>query len=1036
MIKKLSSKVLLIILILMLVLSFFVLNNVSNSMAEDIAIEIEGDAELKDIYMFGEVLNIPSSKLIYDGHEYNAVPILHLPNGQVISKQKVDLLQAGFHTLRYVALLPSGREISKSFDFIVKSQLYSVGSERSSLSYGNPQVYATDQEGILLSLANGDTFTFNKVIDLSGKTINDNILRLFVIPHNIGIADASNIHVRFTDIYDPLNYVTVTTKDGGQLGDWGIGGVYMVANSREQYPTGLEGDRIHINNSYGMGARFPMAGIPKSTNVEIGDQYLEISWDYDERKVYGSKFRLAESNLLIADLDDTSYMTAPWRGFTTGEVIMTVYASGYQASTMNMVITNINGENIEENGFFDTQPPDISVDTNPYGSDIEPFEAVVGKPFKVFEASANDKYDKEIDVKSTVYYNYGNAEETVCSISNGCFTPSSPGLYTIVYTATNWFTQSTKEIEVNAVNKPTELSIFLNGETQNGYSGQKINLVSRLDVLNNTGMVNLRIIATLRSNPKIKYEINLLDYSFTPYYAGIYDIKYYYSDYLKEKTYSRTLTVAPGNKPVFDVLPILPRYLIKGNKYVLPDAVAYDMSGGSPSLIEYSISVLEDQSAQPKAITNGIYIVNATESAEIIYTASNGINTVTYSETLPVIDTGFGGVLDMKEYFQVVNGSFEKECFDNYVLLSTSQDLSRFIFINPVQVFNFNFHFNPDVSKNNYNTITIYLTDSIDPNICLKMTYIKKTTDISGFKLNDDDYIYDVKSDFFGQSKGFFSLSYNNEKLKLNPSVALSMDVKYDLNGNIFTGFPSNKVFLEIELSGVSGDSAFKVIKINNQTFSRTIENSVDKTDDGIPPEIIVKASLGDCKIGDTVTINPAYAFDVLNSYVTLKLYVTAPDGSFVSNKDGLLMDGSVDPSASHSFVVTSKGQYLVSYEVTDGNGNTDDFSYFINSIDTQPPVITLKDIKTTGNVDTVVKIASATASDNSDLDILVFTFVECPDGKIIYVDNGEFTPELKGIYKVNYITGRSYIDGDRTIYLPGDDFGNIGYTQYTIIIS
>ena len=377
--------------------------------------------------------------------------------------------------------------------------------------------------------------------------------------------------------------------------------------------------------------------------------------------MYGSKYRY-RANLLIADLDDTSYMTVPWKGFTTGEVLMSIHALGYQANTMNIVITNINGENLEENIFVDTEAPDIVIETRPYGSSYNTFEAVTQKPFKIFKATAYDKYDKAVDVVSSVYFNYGNNEETICNITDGYFTPSVQGLYTIVYTATDKFGNcSTEEIQINAINKTKKLSLFLDDEVKSSYSGQNVKIVSRLDILNNTGMINLRITATLRSDPKIKYEINTLDYSFTPYYEGIYDIEYFYSDYIDEKTYNSILDVVPGNKPVFDLLPDLPRYLIKGNKLVLPDAVAYDLSGGRPVPVEYSISVLEDDSAQPKAITEGYYLVEATETAEIIYTASSGGNNVTYSKKLPVINTGYSNVLDMTKYFQDVSGSFQKQ---------------------------------------------------------------------------------------------------------------------------------------------------------------------------------------------------------------------------------------------------------------------------------------------------------------------------------------------------------------------------------------
>jgi hypothetical protein len=1029
MIRKKNYIIIFVSFLFMLIFFSFMFNNSPSSMAEDVGIEIENGTIIKDFYRFGEVLDIPSSKLIYNGNEYNAVPILYLPNGQAVSKRKVDLLYPGLNTLKYAALLPNGREISKNFNFIVAGQLYSVGSDKSSLSFGNPEVYATDKRGILLSLANGDTFTFNKIIDLNGKGIDDNILRLFVIPNTIGVSDATSLVVTFTDIYDPTNYVNVTAKDGGTLGSWGIHGIYMVANSREQYPTGLEGQKVHINNDYGTGAKFSMSGQPDG-NAKIGDRYFEISWNYEEKKVYGSKYRETEPNLLIADLDDTSYMTVPWKGFTTGEVIMSIHALGYQANTMGIVITNINGENLEENSFVDTEAPDIVIDTTPYGSSNNTFKAVTQKPFKIFEANAYDRYDKAVDVVSSVYFNYGSSEETTCNIADGYFTPSAQGLYTIVYTATDKFgNYSTEEIQINAINKTKKLSLFLDDEVKSSYSGQKVKIVSRLDILNNTGMVNLRITATLRSDSKIKYEINTLDYSFTPYYEGIYDIEYFYSDYIEEKKYNSILDIVPGDKPVFDLLPDLPRYLIKGNKLILPDAVAYDLSGGRPVPVEYSISVLEDDSVQPKAITEGYYLVEATKTAEIIYTASSGGNKQTYSKILPVIDTGYSNVLDMTKYFQDVSGSFQKTAYDDHILLSTTQDLSKLIFINPVQAFDFNLYFNPDGSKNNYNTLNIYLTDSINPNICLKMTYTKKSTEISGFRLNDENFVYEVKNNFFGQGDSFFSLRYNNEKLKLYPSIGFSVDVKNDLNGNRFTGFPSNKVYIEIELSGVSGLSALKVIKLNNQTLS-------NMADDIIGPELYVKASTGDRKVGEIITIKPAYAFDVLNCYVSMQLKVTAPDGSYVKNNNGLAMDGSVNPSASHSFTIDSMGQYLISYKAIDGNGNIEDYLYFINVIDTQPPVITLKDVNQTGKVNTTIKVASALVADNSDLDISIYIFVECPDGKIIYIDKGEFTPETKGIYKVNYITAVTHRLDGRTYYSQGDDYGNIGYQQYTINIS
>lgn len=1020
-------------MLLLLVFSLFIFSKAPYIEAEEISLETDDGSTIKELYNFGEVLNLSSSTLKYDGKEYKAVPILYLPNGQVISTNKVELTQSGLYTLKFSALLSSGREISKKFNFVVTEQLYSVGSEKSTLRYGNPEKYATDQQGILLSLANGDIFTYNKIIDLREKKASDSILKLFVIPHNIGISDALNIHVRFTDIYDPTNYVTVTAKDSGTLGSWGVGGIYMVANSRQQLPTGIEHSTgaIHINNLYGTGARFPMSGIPKDGG-QIGEYYFEICWDYGERKVYGSSYyRLTGNNQLIADLD-APYMNVPWMGFTTGEVIMSIYASSYNMDTMNMVITNINGDNIEENSFKDNNAPDITIYTDAYGNGSGPFEAVVGKPFKIFEANALSKYDKDIVVGTSVYFNSDDGTKINCNIINGCFTPQLEGSYTIVYTAVDRFGNDTiEEIQVDAVNKTNQLFLFPIDEEKSAYAGQEIKLVSDLHILNNTGDTNVSITATLRSNPEIKYDINTIDYSFIPYYAGIYDIEYHYSDYIDKKVYESTLVVAFGDKPVFASKPVFPRYLIKDNKFVLPEIVAYDISEGSPLPIDYSISVLEDDSGDAKAVTGGVYTVQATQSVKFVYTASKGAQSETFtSETIPVIDVKQNNALDITKYFKVVNGSFEKTAHKDYISLSTTQNSSSLIFINSLQAFNFELQFNPDGLKNNFNAVNIYLTDSINPNICLKMTYSKKSTSASGFKLNDTGFAYEIKNNFYEADNSIFVFRYNNEDLQVYPSIGLSVDVEYDFNKNPFSGFPSNKVYLEIELSGLTGDSALKVYKLNNQPLCK-IEEGEEKA-----PEIHVEHSSGDRIIGDVVTIAPVYAYDVLDSFVSLEVYVISPDGSYVIDNNGLALDGSINPSDYYTFTIDLPGQYVVEYLAIDGAGNYTDFSYYINVIDVQAPNITLNGIVETGKVNKSIKVAQATAVDNSDLNIIVYVFVECPDGSIIYLEGDAFTPETAGVYKVNYITGIVKKIGKDTVYIQGDEDGNIGFKQYVINVS
>ena len=113
-------------------------------------------------------------------------------------------------------------------------------------------------------------------------------------------------------------------------------------------------------------------------------------------------------------------------------------------------------------------------------------------------------------------------------------------------------------------------------------------------------------------------------------------------------------------------------------------------------------------------------------------------------------------------------------------------------------------------------------------------------------------------------SKGTtFALKYNNNQCVLNDiNNNVNNFVRVDDNGDSFTGF-SGAVFMKIYFDEVSGDSEMTVQSLNAQAFG------TKKTKDDVDPQIAIAGEyLYKRKVGDTLTVYAAKAYDVLNEVV------------------------------------------------------------------------------------------------------------------------------------------------------------------------
>lgn len=981
---------------------------------------------LEDAYALGTKLQIPASTVTVDGTPYAAETILRYPDGSVFGGSSLTLNVAGKYTLEYRAETPFGVKSVKK-EFQVFETVYSVGS-KSTAVYGSVD-NAPDQAGIVASLAQGDRLTYNRVINLNENTKDDTIVKLFVNPKTQGLADALNVVFVLTDAHDSENFVTVTAKrlDREPLtAGWQERNAYVTTNAVGQPAIGLEQNangtfswnggtyQLHRNNIYGAGIKFSMAGVPKISDdcsnlgapTDIGTQALSLSMDYENRRVY-------MNNTIVADLDDVSiYPSLQWKGFTTGECILSVYATSYNEDFFQCVVTEVDGasgETLNEKYIMDSTAPLLKMEQGAYTDGFP--DAIVGRTYPIPQVVATGQTDTDVTITAKVYREASQGEQVNVTLKNGVFVPKYAGKYTVVYTAKDYAGNvSTLSYEVVAKPCADELSIELSGGESQGETG-KLVTVPVGNILNPQGIPALKIAAKLKGANVTETIATTGEnaYTFRPLYEGEWDIEYVYSDYLETKTETFAVTVVKSDTPYIQKEVLLPKYAIKGATYRLPALYGYSFTTGQPIEQLCDVYLQDDKGAERKLSGTG-FTSYASETATIIYRLGSGEAVAEKRYEIPVIDVGYAdGSLRIADYF--VGENFTKDAQNDRILIQTqATGTQSFAFINPIQTFDFRTIFHVSTATNKFQAVHIYLQDSENRDIEVKVTYRRNTAGNTLFSVNDGATTYQATADFIQSNAENFRLLYDDETHKISPSTAFGVPIEKDLNGNDFVGFPSNKVYMRVELSEITGKAGVEFISINNQPMSMVAY-------DLLAPEITANVIKGKKKLGEEIVIKATYAADVLDPDLDFKMYVKTPSKKYATSKDGVLLDESASPTRDYTITAEEYGSYEVYYEAVDTNGERTIYSYVFTVVDTTPPTLTLSGKVTTAKQGETVVIAKATALDDLT-ECTVFAMVMCPDGTTLNLPGNSFVATYKGEYTVYYfaydktfnLTAESYV--------------------------
>lgn len=978
-----------IILSLLLVISIVLMLRVNDDIDVKASVGIT-EVQFEEKYELGTRLQVPAANIVVNGKEYASTYVVKFPNGVCNNSKNVTLSQKGKYTVTYSAKVDS-RLYKYEKQFSVFESLVSFTYDTDTAVYtSNP--YVENDNGLLATISSGNTLKFNKIIDLSKMTKEDDILSFRVIPKKLGALDAQMLWVVLTDVHDSSNSILLRVRQ-----DTG-GAVYIAGRSSKQ-PTplginnGLEYFKIE-DDIYGLCTRGNFYG----KHMEDKDHEVKISFDLSTKTAHCNSEAYGIGKTEIVKFDDTRVFDILWDGFTTGEVYLSMYAEEYISSDITVLFKEVAGMDLSNSLIEDTNPIELMVDLGDYDETNCP-NAVVNKPYKLFPVKVlnNEGINK---VYQKVYYSYNSSAKIDVQITDGYFIPTREGDYTIEYYAYDLFgNKVSKTINILAKVNAPEISIEVDDVDRQefGFAGNVIEVSPVINISGGMGKVKTTIKAICKDTGS-EYVVN--DYKFIPYEVGTYSVIYSGVDYVGiTATFSYNLIIGADSKPIFEEDAKLPKYLINKGKYILPNLYAYDYSSGNRTPILCSILVDDVNGLHP--IENNTYIVNAKNSNEvkIVYKAVGQSGEKIKEYTIKTIETNASGTaIDLTSYFikndMIVDAGISSLNF-------TSNKNSSVEFIKPLLFDGFSLAFRIDANKNFANKVNFYLTDMDDESKVLKFTLTQSINAdnnklYTNFSINNG-YQYSTDVLWGGDSRDY--------TLSISGSIATFANFSYKItnyeNGNAFEGFSSGYAVFNMNYEFESdGEMQVQLKNLNGQPLSSKI------TTDNIAPKYYTKDTLSQFSNNGKIIIPVIEAIDVLNSYAECQITITTTNGQPATSIDNISLKN-VPTNREYELELESGGKYQVVISYKDGAGKIGNYRYMITYEDTIVPEMQISKTQIHAKLGDAIDFPTVTATDNvtESSKLEIYKYLQTPKGILTEIMENSFVASEKGEYIIRFMT-------------------------------
>ena len=962
----------------------------------------------------------------YYKHEYFKVPdaefgnvkadyVTVFPSGKRVTDYYFKLTEGGNYRIEYSAFA-GGKTLEKTVGFTVDTPAYSVEKTQSSVRYGKDNKYGSGNQGIIVSLAEGDVFHYNRVINVYNSSKGLPVIDFGFYPETFNKIDANNMFITFTDIYDQNNKVTCWFK----LTLDNLNYMKLFTKATDQVWGGYENRgkvlTYHKNNQYG-------------TPIDLKPGYYGTEADKNYKSHFGFYFVAEENSLRINNelgygkwhsndisnyFGDPALQENPWNGFTTGDVYMDIWFENYHNNSASLIINSVLDEDITDAYFKDDIPPEIDV-SEEFDTSVP---AVKGYYYPVNPAVAKDLMSGgTVDCSVSVFYNYSRPTgdysdfngvyDYQAEVENGRFKAERLGFYSVVYRATDWYGNKSEKVvsvKVTDNNVVPVTGLTLNGVTEVAATGGLCYLPECSGATGGVG--NISYGYEVYSGEK-EYEI-LYNYANQPYFVpdktGAFTVRVFAEDLFGVRdAVEYTVTATSACRIIKDV-PVLPLGIIGGYEYELPSVNVY---GNDGNVIEKAGIKIIDGDGERVYRGKEVFTPDENGNAVIIY-YTEGLENV---YTIPVL-TVFNdfGEISAKDYFILSDGMSSAMTIKGTEFTADSDADATFSVAQVCDTFGMIFTSVPN--KSDFGELVLTLTDSSDYKIAISIGLINNGENKCNISLNGKATNIYVNAFAFGSQK-LCSVRYGNKNTTFTCDDR-NVSVDKTLYGECFKGFTGGKIYITVSLKGVKEESSFVLSSINDQMLN------IDVAMDNNEPNIAVDNTYNSLTVdyGGTLTVYKARVSDVLDPGVKVTVSFTL-DGVPLVSSDGITLKN-VPCDREYTVTLNGYGVYLLKYQATDGNDNPDSISYRIQVIDGEKPVLNV------GNVPVKlsrgeIKLPTATATDNVTEKPVVWAVVYDPAGNIVFLDGGKFTAVHSGIYKV--------------IYYAIDKAGNTASLSYLIAI-
>lgn len=991
-------------------------------------------------------ISLPSNVSVsYNGKDYTAKDgVVVDPDGKITAAGSLKLSQTGTYTVKYYFNEGKVKHTVKR-DVSVYTSYYGFASDNGSTlvksSLDNPLYCGKD--GVIIELKQGDTFTYNKPVNLKNVGI-DGLANVIEIDARLGHFDesaknATNVYgyvseveaawVRLTDCYDPNLYMEFRI---GRSPDY-TGSMFTGVRTSYQSCHGLgltyhhvprevviDGKTYYFWNSNGDYASY--GDIPNM----VAKYTTGIVWEYDyaQKRVYVSANGCEKK--LLSDLDEPILFTDGkfFPDWTTGEVYVSVYGDNYLTSdTARIELVSVAGEevySIIDGECTDTVAPAITV--NAKKTTVGGIQGAVGDTVTIPEATATD-VNLVGGVEVAVYRGYGTDYVSNVTVENGKFVLAEKDLYTIVYTAKDGAGNVGKEtFTVSAVQGLEKRAIALTPVKPESFTAGvpvELGYTVKENLNGSVDDVNVKIIVT-SENQNVEFEGAA---EFTPLYKGNYRVTYVYGDGVT--SYEKSFTIAckvDASVVSFDKNVVLPDTFIKGFNYSIDGAKAYDYVKGYPSEVPVTAYAVFDGGAKTKIDDINKVEITGSNTVKFIFEAAGAESLST--ETVSITDVTSGGKISGASLF---SGNFSANDSGESLTLTSNVKTGNnsMKFINAISARQFSFSYKISAGYDNFAKLRFTLTDYENDTIKL-VVEISNNSDAAYVSVNGAAAVkIDPTKLTFATTTNTVSYAFASKKVVFGPG---SFDADVD--------FTSGKGYLTIEMLGITGNAAITVNSVNNQKISRTISS------DNFAPQIYFVDSQGEYAIGSVVKVYKAEFTDVLSGVdaATKNFVIRANDGLPVKDANGNEITN-FESDKDYEILLDRITDFFAAYSVKDFAGKSANATCMISCVDTEAPTIKLNNM----NEGALIRVKAGheininfTVSDNrtSPYNITTYIHLYCNDmyGYVPnFTDINDNTKPSDGVFDAKFsIDIRGTYTAQIHCY---DEAKNHAVTRITIVV-